>query len=75
MKIKSLKNTKKLMMVSIAVMMLIMQGCGSKHTICPKYPAPTQGVLNKIKSLKDKDVDGWIVEQYKLNKKLKVCNE
>ena len=52
-----------------------MQGCGSKHTICPQYPAPTQGVLNKIKSLNDKDVDSWIIKQYKLNKKLKVCNE
>ena len=62
-------------MVSIAVMMLTMQGCGSKHTICPKYPTPTQNVLNKIKSLKDESVDNWIVKQYKLSKKLKVCNK
>lgn len=63
-------------MVSIAVMMLTMQGCGNKQlSVCPKYPAPTQNVLNKIKSLKDKSVDDWIIKQYKLNKQLKICNE
>lgn len=63
------------MMVSIAVMMLTMQGCGSKQAVCPTYPKPSQYVLDKIQSLKDKKVDDWVVEQYKLNLKLKVCNE
>ncbi len=63
-------------MVSIAVMMLTMQGCGSKQlTVCPKYPKPTQDVLAKIQSLKDKKVDDWIVKQFKLNMQLKICNE
>ena len=52
-----------------------MQGCGSKATICPKYPRPTQHTLTKIQSLKDYSVDSWMVKQYKLNLKLKACNE
>lgn len=57
-------------------MMLIMQGCGSKNnTICPAYPKPTQDVLDRIKSLEDKNVDDWMLEQYKLNLKLGVCKQ
>lgn len=57
-------------------MMLIMQGCGSKNnTICPIYPKPTQDVLDRIKSLQDKNVDDWMIEQYKLNLKLGVCKQ
>jgi hypothetical protein len=57
-------------------MMFIMQGCGAKNnTICPTYPKTTQVVLDKIKSLKDENVDNWMIEQYKLNLKLGVCKE
>lgn len=53
-----------------------MQGCGSKNnTICPAYPKPTQDVLDRIKSLEDKNVDDWMLEQYKLNLKLGVCKQ
>ena len=53
----------------------MMNSCGSRYTICPKYPKPSQVVLSKIKSLDSSEVDTWMVKQYKLNKKLKVCNE
>lgn len=62
-------------MTSIALMMLTLQACGSKTTSCPSYPNPSQEVLDKIKSLQSKEVDDWILKQYKLNLKLKVCNE
>lgn len=63
-----------MMMMSIVLMTLTLQACGSK-SVCPSYPAPSQKVLTKIKSLKSQEVDGWILKQYKLNKKLEVCNE
>jgi hypothetical protein len=59
---------------SLVPMMLILQACGNK-AVCPSYPNPSQDVLNKIKSLKSDKVDDWILKQYKLNLKLKVCNE
>lgn len=55
-------------------MMLTLQACGSK-SVCPSYPKPSQDVLIKIKSLQSQEVDDWILKQYKLNQKLKVCNE
>lgn len=62
-------------MVSILILMTsIIQGCGSK-SICPSYPKPSQKVLDKIESLKSKEVDDWILKKYKLNLKLEVCNE
>ena len=61
--------------MSIALMMFTLQACGSKTLICPKYPPPSQNTLNKISSLKDNDVNEWMLKQYKLNLKLKACNE
>ncbi len=61
--------------MSIALMMFTLQACGSKNSVCPKYYQPTQNVLNKIFSLKDNDVNDWMLKQYKLNLKLKACNE
>ncbi len=63
---------KKILIPLIVISFLV--GCGSIKSVCPQYPKPTQEVLNKIKSLKDNKVDEWIIEQYKLNQKLKACN-
>ena len=63
-----------MIVASLALMMLTLQACGSK-SVCPSYPKPTQEILSKIKSLKSQEVDDWILKQYKLNLKLKVCNE
>lgn len=60
--------------MSIALMMLTLQACGNK-SVCPSYPKPSQEVLNEIKSLESREVDDWILKQYKLNLKLEVCNE
>jgi hypothetical protein len=62
------------MTASLVLTMLTLQACGSK-SVCPSYPKPSQNVLTKIKSLKSQDVDDWILKQFKLNKKLEVCNE
>lgn len=61
--------------ISLLLAVLIISGCASNSVVCPKYPKPTQQVLVKIKSLNDKDVDDWIVKQFKLNKQLKICND
>ena len=62
-------------MMSLVLTIFILQACGNKYTVCPSYPNPSQEVLIKIKSLESQEVDDWILKQYKLNLKLKVCNE
>lgn len=60
--------------INLVIAILFLSGCASS-TVCPQYPKPTQEVLGKIKSLNDKDVDDWIIKQFKLNKQLKICND
>jgi len=62
---------------SIAVIALMAGCCGDPVVIkvCPTYPKPSKYVLYKVSGLHDSKVDQWMVKQYKLNKKLKVCNE
>lgn len=48
-------------------------GCSYQTSICPVFPEPSQKVLDSLKDLNDKDIDSWVVELYKLNKKLKFC--
>lgn len=67
-----MKTIGKILIVSS---LLIFTGCSNKATICPTYPKPSKQVLDKIKSLNDDSVNLWMKEQYKLNKKLGVCNE
>lgn len=50
-------------------------GCATHTSVCPDFPKPTQEVLDSVKSLNNSAVDEWIVELYKLNKKLKICKE
>jgi outer membrane lipoprotein-sorting protein len=66
---------KKLGSLLIILLMFLLSGCSQKLTICPTYPKPSKQVLDKIKSLNDQNVNVWMIEQYKLNKKLGVCNE
>lgn len=61
--------------ILITFSLLIFGGCAGETTICPTYPKPSKEVLNSIKSLEDNRVNEWMIEQYKLNKKLGVCNE
>ena len=63
-----------MIVASLVLTMLTLQACGSKAA-CPSYPKPSQEVLSKIKSLESKEVDDWILKQYKLNQKLEICNE
>ena len=64
----------RLKVMSIVLMMFILQGCGNK-SVCPKYPEPSQEVLSKIQSLESDPVNNWMMKQYKLNLKIKACNE
>lgn len=54
---------------------VLLSGCVSTTTVCPTYPKPSKEVLTKIKSLQDPDVDSWMIDQFKLNKKLGLNNE
>ena len=61
-------------MMILVLMMLV--GCGVKTSnLCPIYPIPSSEVTNKILSLKDNNVNEWMVKQYKLNLKLQECNK
>lgn len=64
---------KKLGSIFIVSLMFLFSGC-TGTTICPSYPKPSKEVLQKIKSLNDNSVNLWMIEQFKLNKKLGVCN-
>jgi hypothetical protein len=51
-----------------------MVGCGNTK-VCLEYPKPSKDILIKLKNLNDRNIDLWMIEQYKLNKKLEVmCN-
>lgn len=54
-------------------LLLGLSGCAKVVSACPKFPTPTQEVLDKIKNLNSLDVDVWVGELYKLNLKLKYC--
>lgn len=47
-------------------------GCAT-YNVCPVFPKPTQGVLDSIKGLNDPDVDDWMEQLNKHNKKIKIC--
>lgn len=64
---------KKLGSIFIIFTIILFSGC-ARTTICPTYPKPSKEILQKIKSLNDDSVDLWMIEQFKLNKKLGVCN-
>lgn len=55
------------------ILLLSLSGCAKVVSACPKFPTPTQEVLDKIKNLNSLDVDVWVGELYKLNLKLKYC--
>lgn len=62
-------------MVKVLSLALAMSfiGCSYNSYLCPEFPKPSQSVLNEIKSLNNSEVDSWVIELYKLNKKLQVC--
>lgn len=59
--------------IFIPIVALLMAGCSTYTSVCPEFPKPTQEVLNEIKSLNNLEVDNWVIELYKLNKKLEIC--
>lgn len=51
-------------------MMMLIQGCLGNSCTKPTFPKPTIHTMDKVKGLKDKEVDSWIIELYKLKLKL-----
>lgn len=47
-------------------------GCAT-YSVCPAFPKPSQEVLDSIKSLDNKEVDTWMEQLNKHNKKIKIC--
>lgn len=62
--------------VTVAMLGLFLSGCGSTQITCvkPSFPNPSQHTLSKIQGLDDTEVDLWMEELFKLNKKLKEEN-
>ncbi len=60
------------LIAAMGVALITMAGCGEVTScIMPTYPKPGGYVLGQIHSLNDSEVDAWMVQQYKLNQKLK----
>ena len=54
----------------------LMTGCSYNCTqcvnVCPVMKVPKADVLEKIEGLHDADVDQWIIDMYRLHKKLRI---
>jgi hypothetical protein len=46
-------------------------GCHKNECVYPKFPAPSQKVLNDLKNTNSQDVSDWLKELIKLKEKLK----
>lgn len=64
----------KFMILAVGVS-AICASCASAPTICPQYPLPSSNVLSTLQQLNNEEVDDWMIEQFKLNMKLKICND
>lgn len=53
----------------------LLTGCATHTSVCPDFPKPSAEVLESVKSLNNPEVDDWVIQLYKLNKKLKICKE
>ena len=57
----------------VIFMILILggSGCHKNECVYPKFPAPSQKVLNDLKNTNSQDVSDWLKELIKLKEKLK----
>ena len=55
-------------------MMFTLSGCARVNSVCPPFPKPSKEVIMELQSLESKAVDGWVVELFKLDMKLRECN-
>ena len=53
-------------------MTLMLSGCASSRA-CPPFPKPSKEVVMELQSLESKAVDGWVIELFKLDLKLREC--
>lgn len=56
------------------LILLSLSGCGKKETIvqtaCPPFPLPSDHVIDQISSLKDPQVDNWIIKLFQLKEQI-----
>ena len=55
-------------------MMLMLSGCTRVSNVCPTFPTPNNEVVHTLKDLNSTAVNGWVVELFKLDLKLRECN-
>ena len=53
--------------------MLMLGGCASSN-VCPPFPKPSSEVVHELRDLNSTAVNGWVVELFKLDLKLRECN-
>lgn len=58
-----------MMLISVVFMMT---GCISQKVNfdCPSFPIPKKQAIQKLQEINDSDINEWVVELYKLQKKL-----
>jgi len=62
----------KILLINLGV--VVFSACTSV-SICPVYPKLGVIKTNKILDLNDSIINGWMIRQYKLKKRLGICNE
>ena len=55
-------------------MMLMLTGCTRVSNVCPSFPKPSSEVVQELRDLNSTAVDGWVVELFRLDLKLRECN-
>jgi len=55
-------------------MMLTLTGCTRVSNVCPSFPKPSSEVVQELRDLNSTAVDGWVVELFRLDLKLRECN-
>lgn len=61
--------------VTLALMTLLMSGCARTPSICPSFPVPSNEAIQVIRNVNSPALNEWVVELFKLNKKLELCND
>ena len=62
------------MICNLIVTMFLLNGCVIVSNACPSFPRPSKEAIMDLQELNSNSVNEWVVELYKLELKLKECN-
>lgn len=58
----------------LILILLSLSGCSKKETVvqtnCPPFPLPSDYVIDQISSLKDPQVDNWMIKLFQLKEQI-----